>query len=116
KFASINEICTYGSYILAISTIPFIINVIWSWRAGKKAGNNPWDSLTLEWMTTSPPAIENFEAHPFLLVEPYEYGTERAKQVVALSHTDKPFTNSKSPAPSSDPDGSSPAIATEAQG
>ena len=115
KFAAINEFCTYGSYILAVSTLPFIVNVIWSWIAGRKAGNNPWDSLTLEWMTTSPPAIENFEAHPFLLIGPYEYGSERAKQVVALSHTDKPFTNSKSPAPrTGDDDESYPAIAAEA--
>ncbi len=62
-------------------------------------------------MTTSPPAIENFETHPFLLIEPYEYGTERAKEVVALSHTDKPFTNSKSTPVASDDDESSPAIA-----
>ncbi|MEB3219600.1 MAG: cytochrome c oxidase subunit I [Nostocales cyanobacterium 94392] len=117
KFAAINEICTYGSYILAVSTIPFIINVIWSWKAGKKASNNPWDSLTLEWMTSSPPAIENFESHPFLLIGPYEYGTKRAKEVVALSHTDDPFGNATSGAPETRDDNESyPAITAEAAG
>jgi len=74
KFASLNEICTYGSYILAISTFPFIINAIWSWLYGEKAGNNPWRALTLEWTTTSPPAIENFEQLPVLSTGPYDYG------------------------------------------
>ena len=76
KFTDLNQICTYGSYILAISTLPFIINVIWSWMFGIKAGNNPWQALTLEWMTNSPPAIENFEEQPVLKTGPYDYGVE----------------------------------------
>ncbi|MBD2447706.1 cytochrome c oxidase subunit I [Nostoc sp. FACHB-152] len=85
KFALINEICTYGSYLLAVSTFPFIINAIWSWMYGEKAGNNPWRALTLEWMTTSPPAIENFEGTPVLATGPYDYGLERASEGVPLS-------------------------------
>lgn len=75
KFAGLNMICTVGSYILAVSTIPFLVNAIWSWRYGKKAGNNPWKALTLEWMTTSPPPIENFEVMPVLVSGPYDYGS-----------------------------------------
>ncbi|MBD2137897.1 cytochrome c oxidase subunit I [Anabaena sp. FACHB-1237] len=77
KFALLNEICTYGSYILAVSTIPFLINALWSWLYGEKAGNNPWRGLTLEWNTTSPPAIENFEELPVLTNGPYDYGLKR---------------------------------------
>ena len=84
KFTSINEICTYGSYILAISTLPFIINAIWSWMYGPKAGNNPWNALTLEWMTTSPPAIENFDKLPVLVTGPYDYGLEQRHEDVPL--------------------------------
>ncbi|MDJ0773722.1 MAG: cytochrome c oxidase subunit I [Mastigocoleus sp. MO_167.B18] len=74
QFTDLNQICTYGSYLLAVSTLPFIINVIWSWMYGPKAGNNPWQALTLEWNTTSPPIIENFETTPVLICGPYEYG------------------------------------------
>ena len=81
KFTDLNQICTYGSYILAISTLPFIINVIWHWMFGIKAGNNPWQALTLEWMTTSPPAIENFEKQPVLETGPYDYGIEKKEQM-----------------------------------
>lgn len=74
QFADINQLCTIGSYILAVSTIPFVINIVWSVFKGAKAPNNPWRALTLEWQTTSPPIIENFEKEPVLLIGPYEYG------------------------------------------
>ncbi|MBD1869358.1 cytochrome c oxidase subunit I [Leptolyngbya sp. FACHB-671] len=75
KFATLNLVCTIGSYILAVSTLPFLANAGWSWISGKKAGNNPWRALTFEWMTTSPPAIENFEELPVLTSGPYDYGS-----------------------------------------
>ena len=79
KFTALNEICTYGSYILAVSTLPFIINAVWSWFYGEKAGNNPWQALTLEWMTSSPPSIENFETLPVLTTGPYDYGVSEER-------------------------------------
>ena len=74
QFATINLVCTIGSYILAVSTLPFLINAIYSWIAGPKANGNPWNSLTLEWTTSSPPPVENFEREPVLLNGPYDYG------------------------------------------
>jgi cytochrome c oxidase subunit I len=74
KFATLNLVCTIGSYILAVSTLPFLVNAVWSWMNGPKASNNPWQGLTLEWMTTSPPPVENFDVEPVLITGPYEYG------------------------------------------
>ncbi len=74
QFTDLNMMATIGSYILAVSTIPFLLNAIWSWRFGPKAPANPWRALTLEWQTTSPPAIENFEEIPVLQTGPYDYG------------------------------------------
>jgi cytochrome c oxidase subunit 1 len=79
KFTSLNQICTYGSYILAVSTLPFIVNAVWCWFYGEKAGNNPWQALTLEWMTSSPPSIENFETLPVLTTGPYDYGVSEER-------------------------------------
>lgn len=76
KFQTLNIICTVGAYIMAVSTLPFIINVLWSLKRGAKAGRNPWRALTLEWQTSSPPAIENFAEEPILWSEPYEYGID----------------------------------------
>jgi cytochrome c oxidase subunit I len=80
KFAGLNLFITIGSYILAVSTIPFVINAIWSWSQGKIAGNNPWDALTLEWLTSSPPPVENFHVDPVLTTGPYDYGYEKEEE------------------------------------
>ncbi|MEM6611031.1 MAG: cytochrome c oxidase subunit I [Cyanobacteria bacterium P01_C01_bin.72] len=76
QFQTLNLVCTIGSYILALSSIPFLINIIWSWYKGKKASRNPWLALTLEWQTASPPIIENFEEEPVLWAGPYDYGID----------------------------------------
>ncbi len=76
QFAGINQLCTIGSYILAVSTLPFVINIIWSVFKGKEAPRNPWRALTLEWQTSSPPIIENFEEEPVLWAGPYDYGID----------------------------------------
>jgi cytochrome c oxidase subunit 1 len=92
KFAFLNEICTIGAYLLAVSTFPFIINVIWSWMRGPKAGDNPWNALTLEWFTSSPPAIENFEHPPVLATGPYDYGMGNRPV-----HLNVPFSDERTP-------------------
>jgi cytochrome c oxidase subunit I len=74
QFTSLNQLCTIGAYILAVSVVPFYYNVINSWIRGEKAGENPWDALTLEWTTSSPPIIENWEVLPVITHGPYEYG------------------------------------------
>ena len=76
QFQVLNMVCTIGSYILALSTFPFIINVLWSLYKGKKAARNPWRALTLEWQTASPPIIENFEEEPVLWAGPYDFGID----------------------------------------
>ena len=78
RFTSINQLCTVGAYILAVSTVPFLVNAVWSWAKGTKAADNPWNALTLEWQTTSPPAIENFEVLPVLRTGPYDYGVDHS--------------------------------------
>ena len=80
EFQFLNIICTAGSYILAVSTFPFIVNLIWSVFKGKEAGANPWKALTLEWQTSSPPIIENFEEEPVLWSGPYDYGIDVSEE------------------------------------
>ena len=74
QFTFVNQICTFGAFVLAASVIPFTINMIWSWMYGAKAGANPWNAKTLEWTTASPPAIENWEVLPVVTHGPYDYG------------------------------------------
>ncbi|MBE9228865.1 cytochrome c oxidase subunit I [Phormidium sp. LEGE 05292] len=74
QFISLNQICTFGSILLGISVIPFFFNALWSWMYGEKASDNPWDGLSLEWTTSSPPLIENWEVLPVVTHGPYDYG------------------------------------------
>ncbi len=76
QYQTLNVVSTIGSYLLAVSTIFFVMAVVSGLRKGAKAGNNPWRALTLEWQTTSPPAIENFNEEPILWSGPYDYGID----------------------------------------
>ncbi|MBD2326217.1 cytochrome c oxidase subunit I [Alkalinema sp. FACHB-956] len=91
KYATINMICTIGTYLLAVSTFPFLINAVWSWIKGEKALANPWKGLTLEWSTSSPPPEENFEEEPVILCHPYAYG--KRPQVAPPSNLDAGATS-----------------------
>jgi cytochrome c oxidase subunit I len=82
EFQGLNQIITWGSYLLAVSTIPFLVNVLWCWLYGEKAERNPWNALTLEWQTSSPPEIENFEVLPVLTTGPYDYGVPEEEEML----------------------------------
>ncbi len=64
QFIDLNQLSTFGAFVLGISVIPFAINIIHSWLKGSLAGDNPWQALTLEWTTSSPPIVENWEVLP----------------------------------------------------
>jgi len=59
-----NLISTIGSFILGIGIIVTVINVLRSTKHGVIAGPDPWKANTLEWFTTSPPPVNNFDVIP----------------------------------------------------
>ncbi len=65
-FTTLNTISTIGSFILGISTLPFLWNVLKSYRMGKVAvGDDPWGyGASLEWATSCPPPRHNFVKLP----------------------------------------------------
>jgi len=66
-------IATIGVIILIAAQIPFLINMIHSFRKGPKAERNPWKANSLEWATASPPPHGNFDTYPNVYRGPYEY-------------------------------------------
>jgi cytochrome c oxidase subunit 1 len=74
EFTEFNVLATIGAVILALSSLPFMYNAIISWARGPKATANPFRALTLEWQTTSPPPIHNFEEPQVVTSGPYDYG------------------------------------------
>jgi cytochrome c oxidase subunit 1 len=59
-----NLLATVGSWIMLFSVLVFLMNLLQSIRAGRPAGENPWEAWTLEWSTPSPPPAYNFAVIP----------------------------------------------------
>jgi cytochrome c oxidase subunit 1 len=74
-FTDLNRIATFGSFLLAASTLIYIFNMAYSLLFAQRAGNNPWNALTLEWTVSSPPPKHNFLEQPIPARDPYGYGT-----------------------------------------
>jgi len=79
QFTLINQISSVGALLMAISTLPFLINVVMSLLQGPAAGPNPWRALTPEWLTSSPPPVENWVGAAPLVKEPYGYGSSEGR-------------------------------------
>ena len=79
QFTLINQISSVGALLMAISTLPFLINVVMSLLQGPAAGPNPWRALTPEWLTSSPPPVENWIGAAPLVKEPYGYGSTEGR-------------------------------------
>ncbi len=60
-----NLISTIGAFIIALSVLVFIINILKS-RRGPLVGEDPWDARTLEWTTPNPPPEYNFAEMPIV--------------------------------------------------
>jgi cytochrome c oxidase subunit 1 len=78
KFAGWNLFISLSSFVLGLSTLVFVYNMVASWRGGPRAVANPWRALTLEWQVSSPPPIFNFDNVPTVVGGPYEYGVPDA--------------------------------------
>ncbi|MCF8260223.1 MAG: cytochrome c oxidase subunit I [Melioribacteraceae bacterium] len=73
EFADLQLVSTIGSWLMAIALIIVFGNLIRSLRTGRKATSNPWGGVTLEWHTTSPPPLENFETDIVVTHDPYDF-------------------------------------------
>jgi cytochrome c oxidase subunit 1 len=74
QFTLMNQVSSAGALLMAISTLPFLFNVIYSAFRGELAGDNPWRALTPEWLTSSPPPVENWHGPAPHVEHPYGYG------------------------------------------
>jgi cytochrome c oxidase subunit I len=64
-FTTLNQVSTVGSFILGLSTLPFLYNVWVSRRAPLVEHDDPWGwGRSLEWATSSPPPRHNFDELP----------------------------------------------------
>jgi heme/copper-type cytochrome/quinol oxidase subunit 1 len=59
-----NLVETVGAFLMGISILIWVWNMLASMSSGPPAGNDPWVGNTLEWLTTSPPPEFNFASLP----------------------------------------------------
>ena len=63
-WVGLNQLQTVGALIIALSTAPFLANVVMTMRRKDKDPEDPWEGNTLEWYTSSPPPAHNFDSLP----------------------------------------------------
>ncbi len=60
----LNILETVGAFVIALSVLVFMANIVVSLRHRHVAGDDPWEAHTLEWATSSPPPRHNFSTLP----------------------------------------------------
>jgi cytochrome c oxidase subunit 1 len=74
-----HAIASIGSFILAVGLILFFANLVVALFKGKKAEQNPWGGVTLEWQIPTPPPSDNFAAIPTITDRPYVFNPEASQ-------------------------------------
>ena len=77
----LNVSISAAAWAMLLAQVPFIINLFWSVKYGKKVeSDNPWKATTLEWETPTPPPHGNFIKDIKVYRDPYEYSVPGAKE------------------------------------
>ena len=80
-FDSLNTAATVGGFLVGISLLICLYNLVRSVRVGEVAEDNPWRSRSIEWQIASPPPETNYLQAPIIVGHPYDYGVPDAPYV-----------------------------------
>ncbi|HKX12215.1 MAG TPA: cbb3-type cytochrome c oxidase subunit I [bacterium] len=83
---NLNVIISIAAWCLGAAQLIFILNFFLSMKWGKRAGDNPWQSTTLEWATPTPPPHGNFLQEPVVYRGPYEYSVPGESEDFSPQH------------------------------
>jgi cytochrome c oxidase subunit 1 len=75
EFAPYHHASTIGAMILGSGVALMVYYLLASLFAGKKAKENQWGGVTLDWHTPTPPPLFNFDHEPKVTTECYDYST-----------------------------------------
>jgi cytochrome c oxidase subunit I len=86
-FTTLNTVSTLGAFVLGISILPFIWNVWKSYRFGAVVNvDDPWGfGNSLEWATSCPPPLRNFDRMPRIRSERPAFEAKYGRQVADLA-------------------------------
>ena len=98
-FTWMNQLSTVGSILLALSMIPFLLNVYLTARNGQKVTvNDPWGyGRSLEWATSCPPPRHNFTSIPRIRSESpaFDLNHPEIEMPLAVGSSGKSTSSSK---------------------
>jgi cytochrome c oxidase subunit 1 len=96
-FTWMNQLSTVGSVFLALSMIPFLLNVYLTARNGQKVTvNDPWGyGRSLEWATSCPPPRHNFTSIPRVRSESPAFDLNHPELALPLAVQGSSAANSK---------------------
>jgi cytochrome c oxidase subunit I+III len=63
-WGNLNLVASIGAVFIVMGVLTFLIGAVVSLRNGAVAGDDPWESPSLEWATSSPPPPYNFAFIP----------------------------------------------------
>jgi cytochrome c oxidase subunit 1 len=87
-------IITVSGFVIFVSVVIGLVNLIRSIKRGPLAGPNPWRSRSPEWLLPTPIPDHNYADHPFEVVgEPYDYGLDGSIYVKMVSQSEIPQSN-----------------------
>jgi cytochrome c oxidase subunit 1 len=86
-FTTLNTVSSIGAFIIGGSTLPFLWNVWKSYRFGPLVTvDDPWGfGNSLEWATTCPPPLRNFESIPRIRSERPAFEAKYGQQIADLA-------------------------------
>jgi cytochrome c oxidase subunit 1 len=73
-FTGYHVVMTIAGFLIALSILIFLINLIRSIQHGEKAEGNVWNSRSPEWQVPSPLPVHNYARPVEVIGEPYDYG------------------------------------------
>jgi cytochrome c oxidase subunit 1 len=75
EWTGYHQASTIGAMILGSGVALMVYYLVASLFQGKKAMENQWGGVTLDWHTPTPPPLENFDKPPVMTTEVYDYST-----------------------------------------
>jgi cytochrome c oxidase subunit 1 len=73
EYQTLHQASTIGSWILAVGLFTVLFTLVAALKWGKKAPQNPWEGVSLEWQTATPPIEHNFHDIPHVTSGPYDF-------------------------------------------
>jgi cytochrome c oxidase subunit 1 len=75
EFTVFHQISTVGAYVLASGVVLAVVVLAYTMLRGKRISGNPFGGASLEWQTSSPPSVHNFD-HKVVMTDPYDFDSQ----------------------------------------